>query len=118
MIDIFRVISGLVIVFALLGTLLVLSRKRESLAKAWISILPRPAARPIGFKRGSEHAVTSAQYSILQKSRLNPTHQLFFIDCEGERILFCAHPHGCTILHKSGEHFNVFEKFSEDDCAA
>lgn len=114
MIDIFRLIAGLVIVFALLGALFVLSRKGESLAKAWISILPRSAALPMSFKRNSEQIAPTAQYYVVQKGRLNPTHQLFFVSCEGERILFCAHPHGCTILHKSSEDLSVFEKLPED----
>jgi hypothetical protein len=110
-IDIFRLIAGLAVVFALLGALYVLSRKSEFLAKSWISILPRAAALPISLRRDSEQPITTAQYYIAQKSRLNPTHQLFLVCCEEERILFCAHPHGCTILHKSD--LGIFEKLSE-----
>lgn len=98
--DLIRLAGALVLVFGLLYLLVAAAKasRQRGGGASWLSVLPAGALqRPAFLNRKNSEA--AAAFTVLQKTRITPTHQVHLLAIESDRLLICTHPQGCTVLH-------------------
>ena len=101
--DVFRLAVGFLIVFGLLAVLLVVSRRSKDKRTSFVNGLLLLRSRSFRLRRQADRKGGSASPANLQverQHRLTPTHQLHVITLDGQRLLLCTHPQGCSLLQQ------------------
>jgi hypothetical protein len=102
--DAFRLAVGFLIVFGLLALLLVVSRRAKNKGTSFVNglLLLKNGSFRLRRELGRKGGLASATNLQVERQHcLTPSHQLHVVTLDGQRLLLCTHPQGCSLLQQA-----------------